>query len=74
MQKLLSCSILCTKYTVKALYFAGIIFCGFPMNISSLEFHFADFKFVTLLQYTAKTFVFLELNDSKCQYTLQFLE
>ena len=37
--------------TVKALYFAV-----FLMNVSSLEFNFADFEIITLLQYTAKTF------------------
>ena len=37
------------KYTVKALYFMV-----FPMNTSLLEFNFADFEFVTLLQYTPK--------------------
>ena len=34
--------------TVKALYFAGIIFCIFPMNVISLVFNFADFAFVTM--------------------------
>ena len=37
--------------TVKALYFVV-----FPMNIISLEFYFADFALVTLLQCTAKMF------------------
>ena len=36
-------------YISRVLYFAV-----FPMTVSSLEFNFADFEFVTLLQYTAK--------------------
>ena len=42
--------------TVKALYFAGIIFMVFPMNIISLEFNFTDFASVALLQCTANMF------------------
>ena len=34
------------KSTVKALYFAF-----FPMNVTSLEFYFVDFEFVTLLDF-----------------------
>ena len=29
---------------MKALYFAGIIFCGFLHDVSSLEFNFGDFE------------------------------
>ena len=39
------------KSTVKALYFAF-----FPMNVTSLEFNFVDFEFVTLLQCRAQAF------------------
>ena len=29
-------------HSVKALHFAGIVFCGFPVNVCSLEFNFED--------------------------------
>ena len=38
-------------YNVYWVYFAV-----FPMNVSWLEFNFTDFEFVTMLQYTARTF------------------
>ena len=41
---------------MKALYFAAIIFCVFPMNVISLLLNFADFAIVTLLQCAAKMF------------------
>ena len=46
-----------TGTTVKALYFTRIIFCVFLHECISLEFNFVDFAFVTLLQYTAKMFL-----------------
>ena len=42
----------------KSLIFRGYIyFAVFPMNVIFLEFNFTDFAFVTLLQCTAKMFV-----------------
>ena len=45
----------CSKlFTVKALYFVGIVFCSFPHERYFIGIKFRGFVFVTLLQYTTK--------------------
>ena len=53
------------RHTVKALYFPGIMFWDFPMNVSSLEFNFADFELLHFLQCTAKMFAWYLISQKQ---------